>query len=168
MRNLILVTSILITQISFSQDIVRQEIFSFTSSERNSKNVKVFLVESKEKTSLIFEAYNMKNMNIQSCSWKTKLPLKSVLSLLEELSSAMSLVEKSSNRFKWFNKDYIIESKRSSKIKIIFLESRCKREHTVGLFQKNCNKKFSIVFEKNKASNFIESIFRIFNNNSIL
>ena len=168
MKDILFIVFVFIIQSSFSQNIMRQEIFSFSSSERSSKEVKVFLVESKNNRSLIFEAYNVKDINIQSCSWKTKLSLQSALFLVEELYSAIYRAEESSNHFTWFNKDYIIKSKKRDRINIIFSESRCKREHKVGLFQKNCNKKFSIIFEKDIATHFIETISLSLNKNNNL
>lgn len=163
MRRIVFILSVFIVNSVFGQDIIRKEIMSFYSSEKRSKSVKVFLVASKYSRSLIFEAYNVKNMDVQSCSWKTKISLESAFILIEELNSSISLDKKTSDDFSWLNKEYIIKSKKRKRVNITFLNSKCNREHKVGLFQKNCNKDFSFIFDRDKVIDFIEKLSIVLN-----
>ena len=166
MKNLLILSVFLYSQLSFAQHVTKLELLSFVSSDRISKDVSVFLYQDADQSSIIIQAANQKSSQQQSCSWESRLDFLKLPVFISDIENAIEKCHEK-NKPSWLNNRYKIECKRNGKMQISFLESRCNREHKVTYFQKNCNRLFSFILTDDIAKILKERVAFCIDNSEI-
>ena len=165
MKKVFLVLAILTIFLKFclSQNSIKQDLITFVSSERNSKEISIKLIKSKAIDFVQVMAHNNGQDQIY-CKWKSELQKEHFLKLTNELSYFVDECN-SKLEFNFKNNEYSIICKKN-KIKLIFHSSVCERGQKIGLFQRQCSRTLSFVLTKENLKDILKAINLASNFNS--
>lgn len=161
MKALTLPTLFLITQLSFSQDIIRKEIADFTTSEKIKKEISFTIVKNKHAERLVIKANNLTNSTARSCAWKVGLDKDEAFQFAIKLNDAAKNCNANLDA-DWITSNTTIRCIKN-KLKIKVKNAICTSGHKISYFQKDCNKKLTFRIEKSKSEKIAEHLTNYLN-----
>ncbi len=166
MKNFTLSILVLFSQISFSQDVVRTELVSFQTNEKNSKNITFTLTQKNKEKGIVIKAKKVNETYSLPCKWEVEINEKEAKLFVNKLKSA--IVSCNSNLdADWITSNTIMKCS-NNRIKIKMQQAVCVSGHQTGYFQKKCNKKLNFTIDKKTGREIVKKLNDLLNNNQKL
>ena len=137
---------LLVSQLSFSQDITREEITNFITSEKIRKQITFTFIKNNNNDQLVVKAKNLTNSTAQSCAWEVDLTRDEAVQFAIKLNNASENCNTDLDA-DWLTSNTTVKCKKN-KLKIKIKNAICTSGHQISYFQKDCNKKLTFIIEK--------------------
>jgi len=157
MKATLFILSMTLSIFTFAQKVTK-ELMRIQSSEKNSKTI-VFCKQSvSSQNSFLIKAKNESSSEYTNCTWEVQLSINKMKQLHQTLSQ-VNFEENNNVTYKKFS----IKVKKG-RVKIIFFDSSCNKEHSTYYFQESCNKELSFVLFPEQINSFVQVFDEELNN----
>lgn len=147
MKALLLSSSILISTFLIAQDVIKHEIFTIKTTEKNAKTILFESETSKQDSYYVIKAKNETSKDFGKCKWISRLSVSEFKYFLDVLTNIEGGTTFESSLF---NVKY-----KNNKINVKFNNTKCTSEHRIYYFQESCNRSLTFVLYQNQ---FLEMI----------
>tara|TARA_B100001540_G_C15593295_1_gene545071 strand:+ start:25 stop:513 length:489 start_codon:yes stop_codon:yes gene_type:complete len=152
MKNNILLLVILYSFALNAQELEKESLVSFSTVEKNTKEVVISAISQKENKYFLLSAQNKTNKEYRKCYWELSLTQKRLQKFIAELDAADHMLEDTENTF--FKIDNVKKG-----IKVKFLNTKCSYDHKTHYFQKSCNRQLTFIVTEEQKLSLIDEIY---------
>ena len=157
MKASLLILSMTLSVSVFGQKITT-ELMRIQSVEKNPKTIIFSKQIVASQNNFLIKARNESSSEYINCKWVVKLSANK----MEQLHQTLSQVN--------FEKNNNITCKKISikvkqdRVKVIFFDSSCIKDHKLGYFQKSCNKELGFILFPEQINSFVQAFEGVLNN----